>query len=200
MSKVPFDIKRNMKKIILASSSPRRKELLEKTGIVFEIIPSTYEEDMSIDLSPVELSIFLSKQKAESVAENNPDAVVIGADTFVVLGDKVLGKPHIKEKAKEMLSILSGKQHSVITGFTVIEKLANKSISQTVETKVYFKNLTDEEIKDYVDTGEPLDKAGAYAIQGIGKKLVEKIEGDYSNIVGLPIDNVMEILKEFNIE
>lgn len=189
-----------MKKIILASGSPRRKELLEKTGIVFEIIPSTYEEDMSIDLSPVELSIFLSKQKAESVAENNPDAVVIGADTFVVLGDKVLGKPHIKEKAKEMLSILSGKQHSVITGFTVIKKSANKSISKAVETKVYFKNLTNEKIEDYVNTGEPLDKAGAYAIQGIGKKLVEKIEGDYSNIVGLPIDDVMETLKEFNIE
>ena len=188
-----------MKKIILASGSPRRKELLDKTGILFEVIPNVYEEDMSMNLSPIELAIFLSKGKAEDVANKNPNAIVIGADTFVVLGDQILGKPHTKDKAKETLSMLRGKQHSVITGFTIIEKSLNKSISKAVETKVYFKNLTNEEIEDYVNTGEPLDKGGSYAIQGIGKKLVEKIEGDYSNIVGLPVNDVLKALKEFDI-
>jgi septum formation protein len=188
-----------MKKIILASTSPRRRELLEKTGIVFEIVPSSYEEDVSLNMSPAELVIFLSKGKAEDVSNKNPGAVIIGADTIIAFDNKVLGKPHTKENAKETLSMLGGKKHSVVTGFTIIEKSANKSVSKAVETKVYFKNLTDKEIEDYINTGEPLDKAGAYAIQGIGKKLIEKIEGDYSNVMGLPVLNVLETLKEFGI-
>lgn len=188
------------KRLILASSSPRRKELLVKTGIIFEIIPSTFEEDMKIPISPKELAILLSKGKAQSVADKNPDAVVIGADTFVIFGDKVLGKPHTNEKAKETLHMLSGEEHSVITGFTIIEKSANKSISKTVETKVWFKDLSEKEIDEYVDTGEPLDKGGAYAIQGLGGKLIEKIEGDRSNMIGLPINDVLKTLREFGIQ
>ena len=189
-----------MKRIILASNSPRRKELLAKTGIIFEIIPSSYEEDMSMPVSPKELAVFLSKGKAELIANENPEAIVIGVDTFIVFGDKVLGKPHTKEKAKETLQMLSGKKHSVITGFTIIEKSVNKSISNAIETKVYFRNLDEKEIDEYINTGEPLDKGGAYAIQGLGGKLVEKIEGDYSNIIGLPISDLLEALKQFGIE
>ncbi|OGI83132.1 septum formation protein Maf [Candidatus Nomurabacteria bacterium RIFCSPLOWO2_01_FULL_33_17] len=188
-----------MKKVILASTSPRRKELFEKTGIPFEIVASSYEEDMTLDMSPKDLAMFLSKGKAESVANDNPDAIVIGADTFIAFEDKVLGKPHTKERAKEMLSILSGKQHFIITGFTIIEKSSGKLISKAVESKILLKNLTEKEIEDYIATGEPLDKAGAYAVQGLGANLIEKIEGDYSNILGLPVDEVLEALKEFEV-
>lgn len=187
-----------MKKIILASNSPRRKELLSKAGLSFEVVPSNYEEDMSLPLSPQELAKTLSRGKAEDVANKYPEVVVIGADTFVAFDGRVLGKPYTKEKAKEMLTILSGKQHVIITGFTIIEKTANKSISKAIESKIFFRNLTEKEIDDYVETGEPLDKAGAYAIQGLGSKLIEKTEGDYASILGLPIDDVVETLKGFD--
>ncbi len=189
-----------MKKVILASTSPRRKELFEKTGILFEVVGSSYEEDMTLDMSPKDLAIYLSRGKAEDVANKYPDAVVIGADTFTVLGNEVFGKPYTKEKAKERLMMLSGKQHSIITGFTIIEKSENKIVSKAMETKVFFKDLTEKEIDDYVETGEPMDKAGAYAIQGLGGKLIEKTEGSYDNIIGLPVDEVVQILKgEFGV-
>ncbi len=190
-----------MKKVILASTSPRRKELFEKTGIPFEIVASSYEEDMTLNMSPKDLAMYLSRGKAEDVANKYPNAVVIGADTFTALGNEVFGKPHTKEKAKERLLMLSGKQHSIITGFTIIEKSANKIISKAIETKVFFRDLTEQEIDDYIETGEPLDKAGAYAIQGLGGKLIEKTEGSYDNIIGLPVDEVVQILKdEFGVE
>ncbi|MDQ3076184.1 MAG: Maf family protein [bacterium] len=187
------------KRIILASTSPRRKELLAKTGLLFEVLPGSYEEDMSLPMSPTELAKYLSKGKAEAVATENPEAVVIGADTFLSFEGQVLGKPHTKERAKEMLNMLNGKQHSVITGVTVIEKASDKIISETFESKVTFKNLTDEEIDRYIATGEPLNRAGAYAIQGGGDKFIEKIEGDYDLIVGLPVLEVVKILKDFDI-
>ncbi len=188
-----------MQKIILASSSPRRKELLEKIGLKFEIVPSDFEEDMNQKMSPNELAKTLAFGKAESVAKNSPDSVVIGADTIVVLAEKVLGKPHTAERAREMLRLLSGKQHSVITGFAIIDTGTGKKFSSAVETKVFFKNLSEKEIEKYIQTGEPLVMAGAYAIQSGAALFVEKIEGDYYNVVGLPILALYNALKDFGV-
>jgi len=189
-----------MRKIILASTSPRRKELLEKTGLPFEIVASNYEEDMTLVLPPHELAKHLSKGKADAVAQDYKDAIIIAADTFIVFGDKILGKPHTPKKAKETLAMLSGGTHSIVTGFTIIDTQTGKNISRTTETKVHFRKLTIEEIDAYVATGEPLDKAGAYGIQGLGSELVDKIEGSFSNVVGLPVEEVMVALKDFGIE
>jgi len=188
-----------MKKLILASGSPRRKELLEKIGLEFEVIPSKYEEDMDLDMQPLELAKHLSLGKAKDVAKDQKNAVVIGADTFIVFKGKVLGKPKDIEDAKRLLKELSGISHSVITGFSIVDTLSGKEVSKAVETKVYFKKLSDELIGNYVKTGEPLDKAGSYAIQGLGGILIEKIEGDYYNMVGLPISSLVEELDKFGI-
>lgn len=188
-----------MKKLILASTSPRRKELLTQTGIPFEIVASSYEEDMTLELSPAELVKHLSLSKARAVAEKVQDAVVVGADTIVVFENKIIGKPHTNEKAKETLQGLNGKQHSVFTGFTVMDADTKKFVSKSAETKIYFKNNSEKEIDAYVATGEPLDKAGAYAIQGLGGKLIDRIEGDHSSVIGLPITKVLEVLKDFGI-
>lgn len=189
-----------MKKIILASGSPRRKELLEQIGLKFEIDKSDYAEDMSLPMKPKELAQFLSGKKAETVAHKYTDAIIISADTFVVLGDEILGKPHTEEKAREMLKKISGKVVDVITGFTVIETASQKEISQAVDTKIFIKDLTEEEINAYVATGEPLDKAGAFGIQEKGVFLVEKIEGSYTNVVGLPLYELKRTLSDFGIK
>ena len=187
------------KKIILASTSLQRKNLLAKTGLVFETTASNYEEDMTLPLEPKELAMHLSKGKAQAVAEAYRGALIIAADTFIVHEDKILGKPHTPQRAKEMLKTLSGDTHSIITGFTVLDTESDKSISRAVEAKVYFKKLSEEEMDNYIATGEPLDKAGAYAIQGLGSEFVEKIEGDYSNVVGLPVKEVMKTLRDFGV-
>ena len=188
-----------MKKIILASSSPRRKELLEKTGLKFEVEPADYIEDLNSDLEPHELAKKLSLEKARIVAKNNPDAIVIAADTIGVLKGKIIGKPRNEAEAKRILRRLSGKSHLVITGFTILDAEHGKTTTQTVDTLVYFRKLTGSEIDAYVRTGEPLDKAGAYGIQGLGAALVDHIDGDYDNVVGLPLIAVVENLKEFGI-
>lgn len=188
-----------MRKIILASSSPRRKEILSKSGLPFEIVPSNYEEDMTLAMEPNELAKHLSSGKAEDVAEKSPDAIVIGADTFVSIEGHILGKPHTEARAKEMLKLLSGSVHSVFTGYTIIDTKSKKKISKAVETVVYFKNLSEQDIEGYIDTGEPLELAGAYAIQSIGSMFIEKIDGNYSNIMGLPLFHIVEDLKEFGI-
>lgn len=189
-------------KIILASASPRRRELLGKLQIPFIVEVSNYEEDNNLKLEPLELAKVLSSGKAEAVAERHKgeDTIIIGADTFVVLDNKILGKPHTAEKAKEMIKEMSGKAHSVITGFTIINAQSGKKVSKAVESKVYFRKLTDGEIDVYVRTGEPLDKAGAYAIQEAGSVLIEKTEGDYTNIVGLLLPALIEELKNFGIK
>ena len=165
-----------MKKLILASSSATRKILLSDASLSFEVDPSSYEEDMTLPMSPKELVVYLSKGKAVDVAQRHKDAIILGADTVIVYQDKVLGKPYTPEMAKEMLKMLSGKQHSAITGFTVIDTETNNIISKAVETKVFFRDLTDQEIDDYIATGEPLNKAGAYAILEKGSTLIEKIK------------------------
>lgn len=186
-----------MKKLILASSSLTRKNILIETGLDFEIDPSDYEEDMTLSMSPKELVIHLSKGKAEDVAKRHKEAVVLGADTVIFFKDNVLGKPRTPEKAKEMLKMLSGKQHSAITGFTMIDTKNNNTISKAVETKVFFRELSEKEIDNYITTGEPLNKAGAYAILELGGKFVEKIEGSRTNVAGLPMEEVTETLREY---
>lgn len=188
-----------MKKIILASSSPERKKILENAGLVFEVIPSNYEEDMTLDMKPKELAIFLSKGKSEDVANRIKDAIVISADTFVYFNNQLIGKPHTEEKAFATLRTLSGNTHSVITGFTIIDTKENKTISKAVETRVSFKELSDEIINNYIKEGKPLKYAGSYTLDGIFDKFIEKIEGDYNNVIGLPFNDVMKTLKEFNI-
>jgi len=186
--------------IILASASPRRKELLKLTGLKFEVDPADHAEDMNLKLSPNELARFLSLEKAKSVAGKYGDAIIIAADTFVVIGGKILGKPHTDEKAKRMLGLLEGRTHSVITGFTVLDTGSGKKLSRSVETRVTFRKLTKKEIDTYVKTKEPLDKAGAYAIQGLGSILIKKIEGDYFNAIGLPLCALVESLTEFGVQ
>ncbi len=189
----------NIRTIILASASPRRKELLGLTGLKFEVDTLDYREDMDIKLSPHELARFLSLEKAMSIARKYSDAIIIAADTFVVINGQILGKPHTEEKARRMLILLEGRTHSVITGFTILDTRTGNKLSKSVETKVTFKELGEEEITAYVKTKEPLDKAGAYAIQGLGSVLIKYIEGDYFNVIGLPLSALSDSLKEFGI-
>jgi septum formation protein len=188
-----------MKTIILASTSPRRKALLEQIGLKFTVDARVREDTGLAGPEPNELVKAVSLKKAESVAGYYPDAVIIAADTIGVIEGRIIGKPHSKKEARDMLASLSGKAHTVITGFTVLDTLTRKSISRSVETTVYMKRIEASEIEVYVATGEPLDKAGAYAIQGLGAALVARIEGDYFNVMGLPLCSLSEVLKEFGI-
>jgi len=188
-----------MRKVVLASASPRRRELLEKIGLKFEVDPSDFAEAASGDLEPHIQAKQLSLAKAKTTAEKYPDAIIIAADTFGVLDGQIIGKPRTGSAAKKMLRMLSGRSHLVITGFTIMDTGSGKHISRSIETKVYFRTLTDAEIDDYVSTGEPLDKAGAYAIQELGAIFIKKIVGDYYNVIGLPLCAVTESLKQFGI-
>ena len=188
-----------MRKIILASASPRRKELLEKIGLKFEVEPSNYAEDMHSKLSPDKLARAISLEKARAVARKHKNAIVIAADTFIVFRGKIMGKPNTEAEARKMLMTLKGKSHSVITGFTIMDTEENKVLTKSVETVIHIKKLTPKEIDAYVKSKEPLDKAGAYAIQGLGSVIVERIEGDYFNVMGLPLSALAESLTEFGI-
>lgn len=176
--------------LILASKSPRRKELLSLITTDFEIKSADVDETLPENILPNDAVIYLSKIKAEPF-KNDTDTV-IGSDTVVAVDGKILGKPIDRQTAFDMLSMLSGKWHSVFTGVTVITP--KKSQSFYIETKVKFFELSHEEINRYIDTGEPFDKAGAYGIQGKGSLLVEKIDGDYFNVVGLPVSALSRVL------
>ncbi|HBU06870.1 MAG TPA: septum formation inhibitor Maf [Candidatus Magasanikbacteria bacterium] len=189
-----------MKQIILASTSPRRNELLSKTGLKFKAVKSGYEEDMALNLKPKKLVEFLSKNKALAVMKKYPKAIIISGDTIIAYKDKVLGKPKSKIEAKKFLKMLSGKSHEVITAFTIFDCQTKKTITKSIPTKITMKKLTDKEIDWYIKTGEPLDKAGAYAIQGLGAMFITKISGDYFATVGLPVYQLVQELKKFGIE
>lgn len=182
-----------MKSIILASTSPRRKELLDQVGIPCTVDAPNVDESISDDLSPADFVEELSKRKAHATAVRHPDSIILAADTIVALGDRILGKPSDSEDAYDMLCSLSGKIHSVYTGVTIIYP---EGISDTgsetfhVRTDVKMYDSDTALIRDYANCGEPLDKAGAYGIQGRGAVLVEKIDGDYSNVKGLPVAEV----------
>lgn len=188
-----------MRNVILASSSPRRREILEMSGLTFTVEPGDYEENMSLQLPPRELAETLASGKAKSVAIKHSDAVVIGADTFVVIDSQILGKPYTEERAKEMLRTLSDTWHEVITGYCIIDTKSGSEIVGTDITRVKFKPLSDREINEYVSTGEPLERAGAYAIQGGAARFVERIEGNYLNIVGLPLTTILKELEQFDL-
>ncbi|WFD11448.1 Maf family protein [Tepidibacter hydrothermalis] len=181
--------------IVLASASPRRKELLSNLNFDFEIMKSNIEEFVNDKDRPESVAMSLSFQKAIDIAnktsENN---IVIGADTIVVLDEKILGKPEDEQDAFNTLAQLSGKYHKVITGVCVLRLSDNKKIVDYEVTKVKMREFSEDEIKRYIKTGEPMDKAGSYAIQGYGSLLVEKINGDYFNVVGLPVSKLGQIL------
>jgi septum formation protein len=189
-----------MRKIVLASTSPRRKELLQKTGLPFIVDPGDYEEDMTLKLKPIDLAKVLSQGKAESVVKRHKDAIIIGADTFVAHAGQVLGKPHTPKRAMAMLKELSGKAHYIVTGFTIIDTKTGRKVSRAVTAKIYFKKINAQEISKYVGTGEPLEKAGAYAIQERGSAFIKKIEGDFFGAMGLPIFELVKELKSFGVD
>jgi len=190
-----------MAELVLASQSPRRNQLLKLISEDFIVFPDDSPENADDTLAPHEYVSALSLTKCINVAEKfDEKAVVIGADTVVVLNKKILGKPLSEEEAETMLKELSGNMHSVYTGVTVMCKAQNKVISFYEKTDVYFYGLSGEEIKNYVATKEPMDKAGAYGIQEKGALFVKKIDGDYNNVVGLPIARLARTLRdEFNL-
>jgi septum formation protein len=180
--------------IILASKSPRRRYLLEQAGLSFSVIPSSIDETSVPISSPETYVRVLSEAKAHSVSEKYPEKWVIGADTIVLKDGAILGKPGSKAEARTMLKQLSGQTHQVLTGYAICCKANDRKFSETIKTEVLFKNLADQEIEWYIHTTEPFDKAGAYAIQGLGTFLVKSINGSYTNVVGLPVCEVIEFL------
>ncbi len=189
-----------MKMLILASSSPRRKQLLETLNIPFIVVISSFEEVMNITQDPHKLAKELALGKAKDVARKHKNAIVLAADTFIVLDNKYLGKPRDENDNVAMLQKLSGKMHQVITGFAIIDAETGKTITQSITSSIVMKSLTDEQITQYVQDKKPFDKSGGYAIQEIGDTFVDKIDGDISNIIGLPMPQVKEALKEFGVE
>lgn len=194
------DLTFSMRQIVLASASPRRKELLKQLiGDNFLVYSSTYEESFQPGLRPEDLLIKHSVKKARDVAKHFDSGLVISADTSVICGGEILGKPHSPEKAEEMLKKLNGQRFRVITGLTVLDIDAGKEISESESTAVWMTKMSREQILAYIRTGEPLDKAGAFAAQGKGAVLIERIEGDFFNVVGLPLFRLGKILENFGI-
>jgi septum formation protein len=188
-------------RIVLASASPRRRELLQQIGLEFDVVSADIDESILPGESPQEHVIRLSSSKAAAIAarEDISGRWVIGSDTIVLLDDQILGKPSDEEDAKRMLRTLSGREHQVLSGYALIDRKLGRQHSEAVATRVRFRDLTDTEIERYIATGEPADKAGSYAIQGLGVCFVASIEGSYSNVVGLPLCRLTLTLKEFGI-
>ncbi|MDH3976673.1 MAG: Maf family protein [Deltaproteobacteria bacterium] len=185
-------------KLVLASASPRRRELLMQVGLEFDVVPSNVPEEPIHGETPEEHVIRLSVDKAREVGRrcsHGEECWIIGSDTIVLSDGKVFGKPEDDREAARMLSMLSGRKHRVITGYCILNSLTGAEIKRSVETVVFFKKLRPREIVGYVESGEPMDKAGGYAIQGIGSFMVERIEGSYSNVVGLPVCQIVNDLE-----
>jgi septum formation protein len=188
--------------IVLASGSPRRQELLKEAGISFVVRPANIDEIQHAGEGAVYFAERMAREKARAIRASVPESIVLGADTIVVARDQVLGKPTDAADAFRMLRLLSNRQHFVITGVCLIGPDSQGNDYEDIrseKTAVYFSQLTDDEIRDYVATGEPMDKAGAYAIQGGASRWISKIEGDYNNVVGLPVDLVLRILREHGL-
>ena len=182
------------RRLILASKSPRRYELLKQVGLDFEVFPSRVSENFVEKASPQEHVIQLAEAKARDVAGEYPDSWVVAADTIVIIDGSILGKPRNQEEAMEMLEHLSGREHVVLTGLFVCHLEKGKADKETVQTAVKMKTLTLSEMEWYVQTGESYDKAGGYAIQGIGSFMIESIRGSYTNVVGLPLCQLIQML------
>lgn len=185
--------------IILASESTRRVDILRTLGISFAIVPPDIDESRKKNEPAKEYVLRVSHEKAFKVGSHFPDRWIIGADTIVVLKGKLLGKPDNEKEAFEMLKLLSGKWHKVITGFCVLNLSKNVTYRDVVETKVFMKEMHDDEIRRYIKTSEPLGKAGSYAVQGRGGFMVKEIKGSYSNVVGLPVCEVAEVLYSLGV-
>ena len=186
-------------KIVLASTSPRRRELIERLGVQFE----TVSPDGVLEIqegNPSEVVTRNASGKAGKVASDLDEGLVIGADTIVVIGDTILGKAESPLEVMEMLGALRGRMHRVLTGLAVLDSETGRADVAVVETLVWMRPLTDDEIKEYVSTGEPIGKAGGYAIQGIGGNLVERFEGSFENVMGLPISRLTQMLERFGLE
>lgn len=187
------------KRIILASNSPRRRELLEMIGLKFDIIADNTPEPINRNKRPDEVVCELAEFKGRNVSkklDNKDGAIIIAADTVVAVDNEILGKPEDGQDAMNMLLKLSGKMHHVYTGVYVFDTETERCVNFCEKTEVFFKKLDIDEIKDYINTEEPLDKAGAYGIQNLGSLFVEKINGDYFNVVGLPLSGLGRVLKE----
>lgn len=181
--------------ILLASSSPRRREILEMLGLNFKVIPSSADETVPKGLSPAQTVEYLSGIKAQAVRNSaSQEDIIVSADTIVVIDGQIFGKPADRNEAVEMLSRLSGRTHEVYTGICVNDQVSHEC------SKVTFRALSMDEIEAYIDTGEPMDKAGAYGIQGKGSLLVSRIEGDYFNIMGLPVCRLGQMLKNYGVK
>ncbi len=183
--------------LVLASASPRRRELLEKFPIPFIIDPSTGPEEPPEGADAAETVMALSAAKAREVSARHPGCIVIGSDTVVESDGVILGKPRDAEDAFRMLRALSGREHRVFTGVTVTD--GSETLSRAEMTRVFFRNMTDREIEAYIATGEPMDKAGAYGYQGFASLFVERIEGDFFNVVGLPLCRLGSMLEKFGV-
>lgn len=191
------DKQREHPKLILASSSPRRQELLKGLGLDFLVVPADIEEAAEGDpRSQVEQ---LAEMKAQAVAAQFPDSLVIGADTVVVLDRRILGKPVDADDAKRMLTALSGRTHEVATGVSLVHRASGRTKTASEVTRVAFGRLTDDQIERYIASGEPMDKAGAYGIQSLGATLIERVDGCYFNVVGLPLYRLARMLEAFGI-
>ncbi len=172
--------------LILASNSPRRKTLLQQIGLPFRSLPSDVDENQALGEPPVK-AVLLAEKKAKAVYSQSKESWILGADTMVVVGGRILGKPRDEGDVHSMLSRLSGKEHEVITGFCLLDPSGGMAHSEAITTLVKMKRLGEKEINAYVATGEPFGKAGGYAIQGVGAFMVESISGSYTNVVGLPV-------------
>jgi septum formation protein len=184
---------------ILASASPRREELLRQIGLSFRTVPSRLRESNHGGMDPRQYALYWAAAKAKDVAQRYPQEWVLAADTIVVIDGKILGKPASTYDAAVMLSRISGRSHIVITALCLIMDQSRVEGKEWVETRVAMRNLSPEDIQGYVATGEPMDKAGAYGIQGIGGCLVKRIEGSYSNVVGLPLCETVELLRHHGV-
>jgi septum formation protein len=185
--------------LILASQSPRRRYLLEQAGLTISVIPSSFDEDSVQITEPADYVKTLAEAKADAVARQYPHDWVIGADAIVTMGSAILGKPASPREARTMLNRLSGQSHLVYTGYAIVCNTKQICISDAIHTNVQFKELSEDEIDWYIQTGEPFDKAGAYAIQGLGTFLVRRINGSYTNVVGLPVCEVVEALLKMGV-
>ncbi len=188
-----------MRQVILASTSPRRRGLLQQIGLKFKVVPSTFKEDMSLKMPHSKLTMLLAYSKARSVMHKFSKALIIGADTFMVLNNERLGKPFTIRKAVQTLTKISGKTLKVYSGLALIDTVTGKHLKDFEVTKIKIRKLTKKEILSYVKTREPLDKAGAIGIQGLGAIFIEKIEGCYSNVVGLPLHALYRNLKKLGL-
>ncbi|MCI9643789.1 MAG: septum formation protein Maf [Oscillibacter sp.] len=188
-----------MAQIVLASGSPRRRELLERIGLTdFVVRVPEVEESFPGGLPPQEVVSYISREKAEAAAKLcGPGDIVITADTMVFLDDQRLGKPRDEAHALEMLTALQGRRHTVCTGVTLLQ--GAKRLTQSESTDVFFRSATEEELRRYIATGEPMDKAGAYGVQGRGALLVERLEGDFFNVMGLPVLRLARMLESFGV-